>query len=321
MENQTHGTSAHAWERLLADRFVPGQVVLDDAGPGGRLEQHAKFNRMWLAQLSVRPQSITHAVPDLGTLSAEVRASLVAHVVVEGDGFIEQNGTRLPFGAGTSRSATSPNRHASCSRRPAVSTPYGCRQRPCASIVQTTRGTAPLRRGSRAAPICQLRPSAGSSPAWPWMAPAVPPISTYPLPFRGCSQPPITVIQRQRPPSEPEMNCAGNRRSTTWNSICTTRTICPQWPARKRSACQNATCTDCLPNEVCASPGSSWPSASRPRKRCCTARPTVSSHRLHRLSMRLQGSSTFQQAIQGALRRLAAELPNEKSGSSAASWG
>jgi AraC-like DNA-binding protein len=53
-----------------------------------------------LAQLSVRPQSINHAVPDLGTLSAEVRASVVAHVVIEGDGFIEQNGTRLSFGAG-----------------------------------------------------------------------------------------------------------------------------------------------------------------------------------------------------------------------------
>jgi AraC-like DNA-binding protein len=100
VENQTQGKSAHAWELLLTERFVPGQVILDDEGPGGHLEQHAKLNRLWLTQLSVRPQSITHAVADLGTLSAEVRASVVAHVVVEGDGFIEQNGTCLSFGAG-----------------------------------------------------------------------------------------------------------------------------------------------------------------------------------------------------------------------------
>ena len=100
VEDLTRGTSACEWETLLAKRFVPGQVVLEDGGPGGRLAQHAMFSRMWLAQLSVRPQSITHGAHDLGTLSAEERASVVAHVVVEGDGFIEQNGTRLPFGAG-----------------------------------------------------------------------------------------------------------------------------------------------------------------------------------------------------------------------------
>ncbi len=100
VENLTQGKSAREWEALLADRFVPGRIALQSAGPGGRLDQHARFSRLWLAQLSIQPQSITHEIPDLVTLSAEERASVIAHVVVEGDGFIEQSGTRLPFGAG-----------------------------------------------------------------------------------------------------------------------------------------------------------------------------------------------------------------------------
>ena len=100
VENLNQGKLASEWEDLLAERFVPGRIDLESAGPGGHLDQHARFSRLWLAQLSVRPQSITHEIPDLVTLSAEQRASVIAHVVVEGDGFIEQSGARLPFGAG-----------------------------------------------------------------------------------------------------------------------------------------------------------------------------------------------------------------------------
>ena len=112
LEDRNQGMSAREWERLLAERFMPGQVVLQDAGAGGRLDQHARFKTLWLARLSVRPQSITHALPDLGTLPAEERASVVAHVVIEGDGFIEQSGARLSFGAGdiSFRNLTEPSR-------------------------------------------------------------------------------------------------------------------------------------------------------------------------------------------------------------------
>ncbi len=232
-------------------------------GCGWRSYRFARSRSLTRFQISARYRP-RYAHPSSLTSLSKATASL------------NRTARACPSAPGTSRSATLPSHRVSCSRRPAASTPYACRQRPYASIVRTTRGTAPLRRGSRAAPLCLRRQSAGLSLAWPWMAPAVPPISTCPLRCRGCWQPPITVIQRQRPPSEPEMNCAGNRRSTTLSSICTTRTFCPPWPARKRSACQNAICTGCSPSEDCASRGSCWPSVSRPRKRCCNARPTGS---------------------------------------------
>jgi len=100
VENPTRGASAREWETLLAERFVPGQVALKNGGPGGRLNLHTRLSKLWLAQLSVQPQAITHQLSDLGKLSSEVRASIIAHVVVEGDGYIEQNGTQLSFKAG-----------------------------------------------------------------------------------------------------------------------------------------------------------------------------------------------------------------------------
>lgn len=92
--------SVREWERLLAKHFVPGRVDLKTAGPGGQLEPPIQRNRLWLAQLSVPPQSIVHTNPHLRSIPAEERASIIAHVMIEGSGFIEQGGIRLPFGAG-----------------------------------------------------------------------------------------------------------------------------------------------------------------------------------------------------------------------------
>lgn len=99
-EQPTAGHPAREWERLLAERFLPGRVLLHGDGPAGRLDRQAGFDRLWLAQLSVRPQTIAHTAPHLGALPAGERAAVIAHAIVDGDGFIEQSGARLPFGAG-----------------------------------------------------------------------------------------------------------------------------------------------------------------------------------------------------------------------------
>ncbi len=92
--------NAEQWERLLSEQFLPGQVMLADAGPGGRLAHQAQVNRLRIAQLSVWPQSIAHTTIHLGALSDEDRSSVIAHVVIEGGGYIEQCGKILLFRSG-----------------------------------------------------------------------------------------------------------------------------------------------------------------------------------------------------------------------------
>lgn len=92
--------NAEQWERLLSEQFLPGQVMLADAGPGGCLAHQAQVNRLRIAQLSVWPQSISHTTLHLGALSDEDRSSVIAHVVIEGSGYIEQCGMISPFRSG-----------------------------------------------------------------------------------------------------------------------------------------------------------------------------------------------------------------------------
>lgn len=89
--------SSREWENLLAKTFLPGSVDVEDAGSAGHINSQVRPNRLWLAQLTVRPQSIVHAALHLSALSTEERESVIAHVVVEGSGFVEQGGERLPF--------------------------------------------------------------------------------------------------------------------------------------------------------------------------------------------------------------------------------
>ncbi len=92
--------SSREWENLLAKTFLPGSVDVEDDGSAGYINSQVRPNRLWLAQLTVRPQSIVHAAPHLSTLSTGERESVIAHVVVEGSGFVEQGGERLPFRGG-----------------------------------------------------------------------------------------------------------------------------------------------------------------------------------------------------------------------------
>ena len=92
--------SPREWEKLLDKTFLPGSIDVRGNGPAGLMDSQVRLNRLWLAQLAVRPQSIVHAAPHLRDLSTEDRTSLIAHVVLGGAGFIEQNGKCLTFKAG-----------------------------------------------------------------------------------------------------------------------------------------------------------------------------------------------------------------------------
>lgn len=90
------------WEHLLAERFVPGKVTLTDGGPAGRLHSrfHARTHRLWGEHLSVWPQAIMHSTRHLSALSEVDKTSVIAHVVIQGTGFIEQGDVYLPFRTG-----------------------------------------------------------------------------------------------------------------------------------------------------------------------------------------------------------------------------
>lgn len=92
--------SAPGWEHLLTQCFIPGRVELHGDSPGGHLQRQVRINRLWLAQLSLYPQTIAHTPHHLDTLPVEERASVIAHVVIDGDGCIDQGGVCLPFAAG-----------------------------------------------------------------------------------------------------------------------------------------------------------------------------------------------------------------------------
>lgn len=96
------------WERLLERTFLPGRVRGDLQG---RIDRIFHLERMLVAELSLAPQSIEHTARHLQAFPCEKRATVVAHVVLDGAGFVEQNGTRIPFKRGdvTFRSFSSPS--------------------------------------------------------------------------------------------------------------------------------------------------------------------------------------------------------------------
>jgi AraC family transcriptional regulator, positive regulator of tynA and feaB len=97
------------WERLLDNTFAPGRVT---GFSGGLIERKFHTPRLLVAQISLAPQMIEHGLSHLQSLPAESRASVIAHVVIEGSGFIEQGGKNISFGQGdvSFRSFDAPSR-------------------------------------------------------------------------------------------------------------------------------------------------------------------------------------------------------------------
>ena len=96
------------WERLLERTFLPGRVRGDLQG---QIDRIFHLERMLVAELSLAPQSIEHTMGHLLAFSGKKQTTVVAHVVLDGAGFVEQNGTRIPFTTGdvTFRSFSSPS--------------------------------------------------------------------------------------------------------------------------------------------------------------------------------------------------------------------
>ncbi|WP_079419195.1 helix-turn-helix transcriptional regulator [Thiomonas intermedia] len=103
MPDHLNGGTPHSpanWAQLLSRRFVPGHIRLSSHGPGGHIEQEVRAGAMLMTPLVVQPQIITHTAQHLSDLTAEARDSVLSHIVIEGDGVIEQEGTALRFRGG-----------------------------------------------------------------------------------------------------------------------------------------------------------------------------------------------------------------------------
>lgn len=99
-ENDERVYSPLDWERMLANRFIPGQVSMCSGGPAGRIQTRPHTDYLSAAQLFVWPQTITHADHHIGSLPAHERSTVIAHAVIEGVGAIQQGSSYLPFKAG-----------------------------------------------------------------------------------------------------------------------------------------------------------------------------------------------------------------------------
>ncbi len=88
------------WGRILERQFLPGQVSLATGNLGGSVEPAICVGPLQITHLSVQPQTITHTAQHLAALPTDDRAAVLAHILVEGEGFIEQGGAALGFRAG-----------------------------------------------------------------------------------------------------------------------------------------------------------------------------------------------------------------------------
>lgn len=85
------------WKSTLDKLFFPGHVY---GTSGGRIERYFQTYRQVVARVSLFPQTVCHSSSDLQQVGRGERASIIAHIVIAGGGYIEQDGIRLSFSAG-----------------------------------------------------------------------------------------------------------------------------------------------------------------------------------------------------------------------------
>jgi AraC-like DNA-binding protein len=100
--------SREDWARLLASVAIPGEVTLGSCQPPGALKAARLAGGGMLSHLDLAPQEVHH---DQAHLPRTSEQNLLVHVVLEGEGMLEQNGVQLPFAAGdiTYRNAQLPS--------------------------------------------------------------------------------------------------------------------------------------------------------------------------------------------------------------------
>jgi AraC family transcriptional regulator, positive regulator of tynA and feaB len=85
------------WSRWLATIALPGDVSLSSGSTPGCLETTRLSTGGRLAHIQLNPQTIEH---QHAHLIATPNASVLVHIVLEGEGMIEQDGEALNFSAG-----------------------------------------------------------------------------------------------------------------------------------------------------------------------------------------------------------------------------
>ena len=85
------------WSRWLATIALPGDVSLSGCSTPGHLETTRLSTGGRLAHIQLNPQTIEHQHAHLPVTQ---NASVLVHVVLEGEGMIEQDGEALHFSAG-----------------------------------------------------------------------------------------------------------------------------------------------------------------------------------------------------------------------------
>lgn len=93
-----HGTME--WDRLLSDSFIPGETALLSNRPAGQLRMVKMGEDILLADVLAHPQIIIHNVRHIESAHTDARNSFIAHIILDGEGTIEQSGHILPFKTG-----------------------------------------------------------------------------------------------------------------------------------------------------------------------------------------------------------------------------
>ncbi len=93
-----HGTME--WDRLLSDSFIPGETALLSNSPAGQLRMVKMGEDLLLADVVAHPQIIIHNARHIESVHTDARNSFIAHIILDGEGTIEQRGHILPFKTG-----------------------------------------------------------------------------------------------------------------------------------------------------------------------------------------------------------------------------